>query len=127
MRVEGANKTRGSFLGHIITPFLRTSSPSPFTSDPNSTLESVLHTTRRIGSLLQETDIFHTVEARLQKSRDLWAQPGDVDIVFKAREKGKFYLKTSTQVGNNEGGAVCPIISFPLQHKSDYLLRVRRE
>ncbi|KAI0938849.1 hypothetical protein AcV5_000440 [Taiwanofungus camphoratus] len=103
IRVEGAVKTRRSFLGSIVTPFLPASS-SPFAAS-ESTLESVLHTTRHVGSLLQETDLFQSVEAKLESSRDIFAQEGDVDIVFKTREKGRFYLNTSTQVGNNEGGA----------------------
>ena len=101
VRVEGAIQTRKSFLGSIINPLL----PEPSTEDA-ATLESVLHTTRRIGSVLQETDIFQTVEARLEESRDALSRSGDVDVVFKTREKGRFYLNTSTQVGNNEGGAV---------------------
>ncbi|KZT10437.1 uncharacterized protein LAESUDRAFT_644455 [Laetiporus sulphureus 93-53] len=103
VRVDGAVNTRKSFLGSLIKPSLPTSN-SPWV-DTHSTLADVLHTTRRIGSLLQETDIFQTVEAKLERSRDILAQPGDVDIVFKTREKGRFYLNTSTQVGNNEGGA----------------------
>ena len=34
--------------------------------------------------------------------------PGDVDIVFRTREKGKFYLKTATEFGSNDGNAVRP-------------------
>lgn len=56
--------------------------------------------------MLQRTDIFDSVIARLEASKDVFAKPGDVDLVFKTREKGRFYLNTSTQVGNNEGGAV---------------------
>ncbi|KAH9924208.1 surface antigen-domain-containing protein [Fomitopsis serialis] len=107
IRVEGAARTRQSFLSALVTPFL----PPPVTpsfsasSDHSSSLGDVLHKARHIGSLLQETDIFQSVEARLEGSRDFLARPGDVDLVLRTRERGRFYLNTSTQVGNNEGGA----------------------
>ncbi|KAI0077621.1 hypothetical protein K474DRAFT_1661556 [Panus rudis PR-1116 ss-1] len=97
IRVDGAVHTRKSFLGSLVHPYLHAEQPQ--------TLASVLQTTRSLGSLLQETDIFESVVAKLERSRDVLAQPGDVDLVFKTREKGRFYLNTSTQVGNEEGGA----------------------
>lgn len=100
IRVEGATHTRKSFLSSLVQPYLASSADGP------QTLERVLHTTRAFGHVLQEADIFQTVGAKLEASRDVWAQPGDVDVVFKAKEKGRFYLSTSTEVGNNEGGAV---------------------
>ncbi|KAH9922450.1 surface antigen-domain-containing protein [Amylocystis lapponica] len=100
VRVEGAVRTRKSFLGSLITPLLPAAG-----LEPDATLESVLHTTRHIGGVLQQTDLFQSVDARLEASRDALARAGDVDVVFRAREKGRFYLNTSTQVGNNEGGA----------------------
>ena len=108
IRVEGAVRTRQSFLASIVTPFLPRHTSSPFASsaDAPSTLGEVLHKARHIGALLQETDIFQNVEARLEGSRDFLARPGDVDLVFRTRERGRFFLNTSTQVGNNEGGAV---------------------
>lgn len=109
IRVEGANRTRKSFLASLVRPYL------PARGDPIATLESVLHQTRSLGSLLQETDIFESVIAKLEASQSVFAQPGDVDVVLKTREKGRFYLNTSTQVGNNEGGAVSsPTTSFEL-------------
>ncbi|KZT22770.1 hypothetical protein NEOLEDRAFT_1137574 [Neolentinus lepideus HHB14362 ss-1] len=98
VRVEGAPHTRSSFLGFLINPLL-----PPVTSD--STLESVLHTTRRISHILQDSDIFSHIEAKLDASRDPLATNGDVDVILKTREKGRFYAKTSTEFGNNEGGA----------------------
>lgn len=107
IRVEGAVRTRQSFLSSLVTPFLPHYAASPFASSADS-LGDVLHKARHIGALLQETDIFQTVDARLEGSRDFLARPGDVDLVFRTRERGRFYLNTSTQVGNNEGGAVSP-------------------
>ncbi|KAG7096661.1 hypothetical protein E1B28_004076 [Marasmius oreades] len=101
VRVEGANKTRASFLGFLINPLLPCNTGNPDTAD----LESVLYTTRSIGDVLKRTDIFHAVEARLERAKDVLSSPEAVDIVFKTREKGRLFLKTSTELGNNEGNA----------------------
>ncbi|KAI0353404.1 hypothetical protein OH77DRAFT_628273 [Trametes cingulata] len=99
VRVRGATRTRDSFLGSIIEPVLQ----AP--DEKGATLESVLRKTKQIKGLLEETDIFNQVEAVIDRSRDPLAHPEDVDVVFLTREKGRLYLNTSTQVGNNEGGA----------------------
>lgn len=98
IRVDGATHTRKTFLGSLVNPYL--------VNDKPETLGSVLDTARTLGHFLQQTDIFSSVEARLERNRGPFAQPYDVDLVFKAKEKGRFYLSTSTQVGNDEGGAV---------------------
>ncbi|KAJ8086177.1 hypothetical protein PM082_005000 [Marasmius tenuissimus] len=98
VRVEGAHTTRRSFLGFLINPLLSTT--------PNSgDLAAILHTTRSIGDVLKRTDVFHAVEARLERAKDALSSPEAVDLVFKTREKGRFFLKTSTELGNNEGNA----------------------
>lgn len=99
VRVEGAIHTRKSFLGSIIAPALST--------DNNSTLEDVLHTTRRISHALKKTDIFSLLEPHVDRPRSNLASPGDVDLVFKTRERGRWYVSSATEVGNNEGSAVC--------------------
>ncbi|RDB18693.1 SAM50-like protein SPAC17C9.06 [Hypsizygus marmoreus] len=100
VRVEGAKATRSSFLGFLINPLLASSS-----EDTPSNLESVLHTTRRIAHVLQKTDVFQSVEAKIERAQNVLSQEGDVDIIFKTREKGRFFLNTSTELGNNEGNA----------------------
>ena len=42
-----------------------------------------------------------------------------VDVVVKAKEKGRFFVKSATEFGNNEGSAVC---SFPLFLACSYIL-----
>ncbi|KAF7972449.1 hypothetical protein HWV62_17926 [Athelia sp. TMB] len=105
VRVEGAPKTRQSFLAWLIHPHLQATSADPSTSEQASNLGSVLHTTRSISRVLTETDIFHSLEAKIEKSRDALAGEDDVDVVFKARERGRFFMKTSTEMGNGEGNA----------------------
>lgn len=102
VRVEGAVSTRESFLAWLINPHLQSSSQALDTSN----LESILHTTRRIGDLLQETDAFKTVEAKLERSRGVFSDPGDIDVVFKTRENGRYFVKTATEMGNGEADAV---------------------
>lgn len=36
----------------------------------------------------------------------MFGKEGDVDLVLKTREKGRFYVKGGTEVGNGEGSAV---------------------
>ena len=100
VRVEGAAHTRSSFLGSLVRPFLDKTEPE------RQTLGTILHDARAIGGLLQETDIFDQVFAKVERSTEPRAQPGDVELVFKTHEKPRMYLKTSTEFGNNEGGAV---------------------
>lgn len=125
VRVEGAERTREGFLGFLINPFL-----GPEKAPGN--LEGVLHAARGIAGRLEGTGIFRSVEARIDRARSPVAQEGDVDLVFRTREKGRVYLKTSTELGNNEGSAVCccsyshclPAFAFfllnmyPLEHNS---------
>ncbi|KAI0264616.1 surface antigen-domain-containing protein [Gloeopeniophorella convolvens] len=83
VRIDGAHNTRRSFLAAL----------------------SVLHATRDIGHYLAETDLFQSLHARLESSAAPTANPGDVDLVFTARERSRFFLKTATEVGNSEGTA----------------------
>lgn len=101
VRVRGAVRTRESFLGSIIDPILQSRDEK---EDP--TLGSVLRKTKEIKTLLEESDLFTQVEAIIDRSRSALASPDDVDVVFLTKEKGRYFVQTSTQVGNNEGGAV---------------------
>ncbi|KAF9076566.1 mitochondrial protein [Rhodocollybia butyracea] len=100
VRVEGTHKTRPSFLGFLINPIA-----SPSFGEPPHDVQSILHATRQISDVLQRADIFHSVSARIERARDELSSPESVDLVFKTREKGRFYLKTATELGNNEGSA----------------------
>jgi outer membrane protein insertion porin family len=113
IRVDGAINTRRSFLSSLIKFHIQDPSLPTFPHN-HPTLESVLLTTRRISHILQETDIFQSVEAKIEKSSGALAEEGDVDIVFKTREKGRFFLNTSTEVGNGEGNAVSSFSSKSL-------------
>ena len=101
VKVEGATNTRQSFLGFITNPIL--------SSEGGKDLEGVLHKTRQISDVLQRTDIFKSVDAYIERSRDPLATENDLQVIFKAREKGRVFLNSSTQFGNNEANGVSRI------------------
>ncbi|KAF8156659.1 surface antigen-domain-containing protein [Crassisporium funariophilum] len=109
VRVEGATHTRKSFLASIINPALPPPpSPTFASASPSAhpnTLKDVLHTTRRISHALKKTDIFTSVDVQLERARDPLAGAGDVDLVFRTRERGRLYASSATELGNNEGSA----------------------
>lgn len=121
VRVDGAKNTRRSFLASIVYPHLP--------QHPRSSFESVLRATRDIGHYLVQSDIFQVVHARLEPSADTTTKPGDVDVIFTTRERPRFFLKTSTEVGNSEGNAVrihtIPRVPY-LSQKSSLLPRARQ-
>jgi outer membrane protein insertion porin family len=103
VRVEGAHNTRPSFLKFLIDPLI----PPP---SAENDLQTALHAARHISDVLQRTDIFRTVDAKLERASSPLASKHDVDLVFTTREKGRFLIKSSTELGNNEGSAVRVLI-----------------
>jgi hypothetical protein len=71
-----------------------------------STLETVLHQTRLIGNALARTQLFKQVIPELQTPKDVMASVEDVDVVFKVEERGRFSLKSATEVGDGDATAV---------------------
>ena len=106
VRVVGADRTRPSFLQSIIDPILVDEPSSLSEALTKETLEAALHKTRRISDVLLRSDIFASVSPTLERSRDELAEAQDVDIVIRCRERGRHFLKTATEIGNNEGTAV---------------------
>lgn len=109
VEVQGAAHTSEAFLGWLIRPHLPSALPdlADLTPSAQSTLGSVLHTTRAISHSLSATDLFRTLSARIERSAD--GPPGDVNIIFNVTEKGRFFIKTATEIGNSEGTAVSPL------------------
>ncbi|EKM75679.1 hypothetical protein AGABI1DRAFT_116270 [Agaricus bisporus var. burnettii JB137-S8] len=97
IRVEGATRTRRSFLGHLIAPHLQNTE----TND----LQTTLNTARYLAHLLNKTDIFSHVAVNVEHARNSLAASNDVDLVFTTKERGRLYLNSSTELGNNEGTA----------------------
>lgn len=137
IRVIGANHTRAGFLARVASPYLSTSAPpsTSFTSSllsliyptqqastssiddaehfqTTETLRQVLAKTRNLSDDLTKLGIFESVEAGLDKSRDVLADPYDVDLVLKVKEASRYFLRTATDVGDGEGNAVSWLLSL---------------
>lgn len=104
IRVEGAHRTRTSFVGSLIKPYL--AAPADGSSSRPTTLADVLSTTQDVRSLLLDTNIFTSVKPTLERSWSPLAERDDIDIVFRCTERGKYVIRTATDVGNQEGSAV---------------------
>ena len=103
VRVEGADKTRSSFLRWMLKPHQDHFSDL----DPNDyNLENVLKATKSMTHSLMSTGIFTTVEPTIEKAQDVLSNYGDVDVVLRTKQKGRLFLKTSTEVGDQEGSVV---------------------
>lgn len=100
--ISGTKYTRPGFLAAIVAPH----------TGETKTLGDVLKTTRDVSDALRAWDIFKSVEAGLEQAQYPMATSRDVDLLLKVQEKGRLYLKTSTDVGNGEGSAV----GFHLRH-----------
>jgi outer membrane protein insertion porin family len=143
IRIIGASHTRAGFLGRVAAPYLvpasqSTNGTSPYsitstllsyiyptstsTTDESEyrpateTLRQVLAKTRNLSDDLSKFGIFDSVEAGLDKSRDVLADPYDVDLVLKVKESSRYFLRTATDVGDGEGNAVCRRIHYILHH-----------
>ena len=69
-----------------------------------ASLSSILSLTQSLGTDLTSMDLFSDIDATLQPSQT-GLSVEDVDIVLACKEKGNYFLKTSTDVGNGEGNA----------------------
>ncbi|BGP34898.1 hypothetical protein JCM10296v2_006722 [Rhodotorula toruloides] len=117
IRILGAPSTRPSFLSRIFAPYLAPLPPPSFlaaTFSPDSsahappskqTLRSLLQATRNLTSTLEKFDIYRGIEASLERSDSVLSEKEDVDIVLRVREAPKYFLRTSTDVGDGEGNA----------------------
>ncbi|SCV69185.1 BQ2448_2205 [Microbotryum intermedium] len=152
IRIVGAKTTRSSFLSSLVAPFLPEIAPPSYlqseptspskqhiSSPPPQTLASLLNTTRDLSSLLSQFDIFRDIDAGLEQSPSVLAEPGDVDIVLRVKEAPKYFLRTATDVGDGEGSATATArirnafggaeqvegnIAFGTRTKSAFQLRV---
>lgn len=104
-------RTRSSFLNSLLTPFLSPTHPSlpAFLNPappPPETLHDILLTTRALVAHLGRFDIFDMdhLGVRLEPRRG--GEGDEVEMVLGLRERGRFFLKSGTEVGSGEGEAV---------------------
>ncbi|KAN0086030.1 Surface antigen domain containing protein [Tylopilus felleus] len=95
VRIHGANATSRAFLDWLIAPHV--------VAVPHSTFRDVLDTSAAISRALTASGLFRSQSIRIQP-----AENGDnahVDLVYKVNERGRFFIKSSTELGDGEGNA----------------------
>ena len=97
VRVAGKERTRPEILKWLTDPYITTA------NSESSTLNDVLRATKRVTDKMLETDVYKAVLPRLEASHSPYAQPGDVDLVLYTAPRGAYFLKTSTEMGNQDG------------------------
>ncbi|KAJ7054448.1 surface antigen-domain-containing protein [Mycena amicta] len=86
VRVEGGKyHTRPSFLKFLIDPLI------PPASKEND-LRSTIQAAGRMADVLKLTDMYKSVDARLERAKSPLANPYDVDVVLKARPQPEMVL-----------------------------------
>lgn len=103
IRVLGARTLRPSFVRAVFDPYL--ASLGHIATVRPTNLEDVLRASKAATQKLYGLDVFQEVDALLEASRSVLASPGDVDLVFRVREQGRYFLRTATDVGDGEGSA----------------------
>ncbi|CAE6416657.1 hypothetical protein ACGC1H_002242 [Rhizoctonia solani] len=104
VKIDGTPNTRASFLASIVNSHIPTTGMAP-TLAPHETFLNVLHTSRHITAALNSTGIFTSVTPTLETSSSPYAAPHDYTLHYKVRERGRFFLKTSTDIGSNNDGS----------------------
>lgn len=128
IRIEGAKAIRSSFLARLCRPYIDPSIKSSsllnrliyghrldqvMPGQPSS-LPGLLNLLAAVGTDLSGLDVFADMSASLEPSgageetiEGSLRVPSaeDVDIVLTCKEQPRYYLKSSTDVGNGEGNA----------------------
>ncbi|CAO3630574.1 unnamed protein product [Cunninghamella echinulata] len=71
----------------------------------STTIADVVNQSQDIAEQLMRFDIFDHVEVLLDRASDSdpLATPDSINVVYQVKEKSRFYIKTGTEIGNNEG------------------------
>jgi outer membrane protein insertion porin family len=70
------------------------------------TYADVINTSQDIAAKLQRLDIFEApVQILLDNASDSdpLAAPDSINVVYQVKEKSRVFIKTGTEIGNNEG------------------------
>lgn len=125
IRIEGAKTMRSSFLARLCKPYIDpTVQNTPLNRfvygqrlnhvmpGQSTTLPAVLQLLSSVASDVASLDQFADLAASLEPSTtSTLSSPHqkpsveDVDIVLQCKEKPRYFVKTSTDVGNGEGNA----------------------
>ncbi|KAI9319661.1 surface antigen-domain-containing protein [Dichotomocladium elegans] len=90
----GTHATRPGFLENITTPVLNA-----------KTIAEVVNRSQTVAEQLQRLDIFDHVQVVLDRATDMdpLAAPGSINVLYRIKEKSRLFIKTGTEIGNNEG------------------------
>jgi outer membrane protein insertion porin family len=73
------------------------------------TYADVINSSQAIAEKLQRLDIFESpVQVLLDNASDSdpLAAPDSINVVYQVKEKSRVFIKTGTEIGNNEGNMV---------------------
>lgn len=93
----GAKTTRRSFLEKIVEPVLE-----------GKTVADVINRSQETAHQLQRFQIFDDVQLLLDRASDTdpLAAPGSINVIYRLKERSRLFIKTGTEIGNNEGSMV---------------------
>lgn len=92
IRVEGSRHTRSELFSELFSPLLN--------RGRKQTLSEILKSSDRLYDRLIKLGIFSHLEISLAAKED---DPKGIQALVKVIERGRFFFKTSTDVGNGEG------------------------
>lgn len=72
----------------------------------SKTVADVVNSSQEVAERLLRLDIFEDVQVLLDRANDPLAAPDSINVVYRVKEKGRLYIKTGTEIGNNEGNMV---------------------
>lgn len=95
--IVGAKATRPSFLEYA-------------TKKPLSakTVAEIINSSQDTAQQLSQLDIFEHVQVLFENAsdHDILAEPDSINVVYQVKEKSRLFIKTGTEIGNNEGNMV---------------------
>ena len=106
--VLGVKNTRPSFL-----------QTATHTIQSSKNVADVINNAQQVAENLTRLDIFDHVQILLDNARDSdpFAAPDSINVVYQVKEKSRLFIKTGTEIGNNEGNMVKDLFT----NKSDMI------
>ncbi|CAO3631391.1 unnamed protein product [Mucor fragilis] len=92
--ILGTKQTRPGFLEKATKDILEA-----------NTYADVINSAQQVAEKLQRFDIFDGVQILLDNATDSdpLAAPESINVVYQVKEKSRVFIKTGTEIGNNEG------------------------
>lgn len=99
---------------------IKSTRPSFLQTATNKILEAknvadVINKSQDVAETLMRLDIFDHVDILLDNATDSdpLAAPGSINVVYQVKEKSRVFIKTGTEIGNNEGNMVKDLRHMP--------------